>query len=163
MKEEILTEASLAKLVTNTNLHFPTRADNSVPVRVDSLSFTPMVDAGILRADATTSSKSSKYETTIEFMDVDFNGDGVKVNSDAGEVTFAPIPKTNDVKVRCTCLDFYYRFATWLDKEGALIGNPPEPYVPKTNREPVNPDKIPALCKHLIALSEELESDGIVS
>jgi hypothetical protein len=37
-----------------------------------------------------------------------------------------------------------------------LEGNPPPPYIKKTNRPPVNPKKSLGGCKHLIALADKL-------
>ena len=56
--------------------------------------------------------------------------------------------KTDDVKVRCTCADFKYRFMYWADYYGYLYGPPDR----GTEEFPkiTNPyDEIGATCKHL--------------
>lgn len=58
----------------------------------------------------------------------------------------------SDVKVRCTCLDFYWRFAVYNFNKKALYGDRPPPYIKKTSRPPVNPMQKPGVCKHIYKL-----------
>ena len=56
--------------------------------------------------------------------------------------------KTDDVKVRCSCADFKYRFMYWADRNGYLYGPPDkgtEEFPDKTNPD----DALGATCKHL--------------
>lgn len=53
------------------------------------------------------------------------------------------------VLVRCTCPDFYFTFAYWNWKAGAIFGPKPRPYKRKTKtRGPRNPSQHPGYCKH---------------
>jgi hypothetical protein len=74
--------------------------------------------------------------------------------------------KTNRVKVRCACPDFYFTFAYWNFNKGALFGSKPKRYVRKTiwnpsappghrGYPPRNPGEYPGMCKH-VANSIEL-------
>lgn len=56
--------------------------------------------------------------------------------------------KTDDVKVRCTCADFKYRFMYWANRYGYLYGSPDAgttEFPEKTNPD----DSLGATCKHL--------------
>lgn len=55
---------------------------------------------------------------------------------------------TDDVKVRCSCADFTYRFMHWADRNGYLYGPPtPGTQAPPDIRNPNN--SIGSTCKHL--------------
>lgn len=77
------------------------------------------------------------------------NGDSRKINYQmvlkALRIAF---DKTDDVKVRCSCADFKYRFMYWAYKNGYLYGPPDrgtEEFPEKTNPD----DALGATCKHL--------------
>lgn len=56
--------------------------------------------------------------------------------------------RTDDVKVRCSCADFKYRFMYWASNNGYLYGPPDqgtEEFPEKTNPD----DMLGATCKHL--------------
>lgn len=63
---------------------------------------------------------------------------------------YCEFPTVNsEVKVRCSCSDFQYRSAYWCWKDKCLFGSKPKAYKRKTkNRKPVNPLKLPFICKH---------------
>jgi hypothetical protein len=67
---------------------------------------------------------------------------------------------SKEIKVRCDCHDFRWRFAYYDDQYKALYGATPPPYVPVSNRGPVNPRHLPGLCKHLMAAIKQLHSYG---
>jgi hypothetical protein len=60
-------------------------------------------------------------------------------------------------------MDFYWRFATWNNRDDALIGNPPPRYRKKTDRPPVNPQKVSGACKHIMKLIVILKNDGVIT
>lgn len=68
------------------------------------------------------------------------------------------------VKVRCSCRDFYFRFAAWNHQKGALFGRIPPKYVRKTTTRPeVNPKHIPGICKHIqLAAKVLINSKGAI-
>ena len=69
---------------------------------------------------------------------------------------------SKEVKVRCDCHDFRWRFAYYDDIHQALYGATPPPYtrVPGSTRGPVNPRHLPGLCKHLMAAFRQLHNYG---
>jgi hypothetical protein len=90
----------------------------------------------------------------------------VKIKATTGEeVTIVPIKlRDNIVRVRCDCLDFYYRFAPWNFSNDDIYGPKPKPYVRKTNHyPPANPSRSPGICKHVMKLTQACQEAGIVS
>ena len=98
------------------------------------------------------------YECVVAFPEVlDELKKAVKpTNGDANKVTYqmvlkalrASFDKTDDVKVRCSCADFHYRFEYWADRFGYLYGEPADradEFPEKTNPD----NNIGATCKHL--------------
>lgn len=63
---------------------------------------------------------------------------------------------------RCTCADYFYRFA-WYNYYNAhcLYGPAPRAYQKKTNRPPQNPRKLPGICKHIINAWQILANSGL--
>ena len=68
----------------------------------------------------------------------------------------------NTLRCHCNCLDFYWRFASFNAKDKSLIGKAPKPYKPVSNRGPVNPKKVPGVCKHLLATFKAMKHSGTV-
>lgn len=67
--------------------------------------------------------------------------------------------KQNYVRVRCSCMDFRFRFS-WEDRAvQALYGAPPAKYTrkPGSNRPPVNPEHMPGFCKHVYQCAKAIE------
>ncbi len=122
-----------------------------------------------LQISAQVRSNGRVYEPTILFLNVEYENEDTQGNvtfmaSDGKEYSVLPISLTNtNVKVRCTCLDFYHRFSTWNFKDNSLFGPRMPPYRRKTrNRPPVNPMKVPGLCKHIIKTFGALRHAGLV-
>lgn len=169
---QYLVETPLSQLYTNTINNFDTpRQQDSGRVQVVKKIFVPAQQAGAVGVRATTRSSAKQYDTRIFFDEgiVYLNDEGEQTNgftfqsSDGQEFTIEPVSYNNDdARVSCSCLDFYYRFAVWNHSDGSLFGNPPPPYVKKTDQGPVNPNKVPGLCKHLIALVSELRNENFL-
>lgn len=57
----------------------------------------------------------------------------------------------NQVRVRCSCPDFYFTFAYWDWEKKVIFGPKPRPYTRKSvNGKPRNPGKFPGFCKHVM-------------
>lgn len=166
---QYLIETPLATLYTDTLNGFPTpRKQNSGRVQVVKKIFVAAPRNNAVGVRATTRSSANKYDTRmffegVEYLDAEAQGGNTFAfqSQDGQDFIITPVGYTStDVKVSCSCLDFYYRFAVWNQRDGSLFGRPPEPYVNKTtDREPVNPNQIAGLCKHLIALTDELRRE----
>jgi hypothetical protein len=164
-----LLETPLASLYTGTMRGFDTpRQQNAGRVQVIKMVYIAAPRVNGVGVGATTRSSAKQYETKMFFDNITYLGDGDdQANAasfqtpDGQDYYIEPVSYSGkDVKVRCSCLDFYYRFSVWNNNDGSLLGDPPPPYQNKTdNREPVNPTKTPGLCKHLIALTDKLRQE----
>ena len=139
-------------------------------VKMDNLTFIPMASNNMLKIGSnTTSNNGHDYWTTVVIDNVTYIGDEDDVfnaftftGNDGTEYKVNKIPRNANVKVNCSCLDFYYRFAVWDDRHKALDGSPPPPYIRKTQTRPeVNPMHSPGMCKHVISLMGNLRTQGL--
>lgn len=166
--ETLLETSAMKQLTSNTRVYFGDGRDQrSKRVQSANIQFIPAVSDGILTVKAKTRSETNQYETVIQFNKVSYvpadRQFAVPIEIPGQEVYIMPLKALgNDVHVHCTCMDFYWRFAMYNNKNDSLLGEPPAPYVKKTNRKPVNPDQIPGACKHLTALADMLKRDGIL-
>ena len=167
-KKEILLEISYDTLLSNTRSNFDTgRDDRAGKVKIVNTIFVPAPNSDELQVQGEARTTNNSYQSRIIFENVIFkpeqDSETVSViGTDGEEYHFSRINKARtDVKVSCTCLDFYYRFAAFNHRDNALASEPPEPYSKKTNRAPVNPAEVSGVCKHLIRLVEELEKNNI--
>lgn len=169
--DKLLKESSYQNLYANTTRAFGTdRKFNSVRAQVENINFIPTQDSLIVKAvTRTEQGLNYKYVTQIEFEDVSFlnedDENAVELTSAGGnKIYIKQLDALNtNVKVSCGCLDFYYRFAVWNQKDNSLLGNPPKPYTKKTEKQPVNPSRSPGVCKHIMAVADQLRSENILS
>jgi hypothetical protein len=145
------------------------READAVPIRVQKLILTPFEQTGQLQVEGETNSDGNVYRTTIMFQEVEYQESNEASNvtftgSDGNTYNITPIQLSRiNVKVSCECLDFYWRFAKYNATDGSLQGNPPQPYQKKTARAPANPQRVPGVCKHLLATMVELRQSGIAT
>jgi len=168
-----INEASVRDLETNIQRGFPntTKRQYAVgPVQIPIVKLTPYVPSKSLFIEAQANSNGRRYSPEILFDSVDYEQEETQTNvtftgSDNNEYNMTQaVPLTgNQVKVRCNCLDFHYRFALQNARDGSLYGPPPPNYQRKTEtRPPVNPMKVPGMCKHLLKLVDELQKSKMV-
>lgn len=169
--EDLLFETSTThQLKSNTKVFFgPERERKAASIQVTNVEYVPAVGEGILTVKAKARGSKEDYDLTMQFSRVKFVQDENTQHAIALPVTgqdqmyIMPLKaRENDVQVRCTCLDFYWRFAMHNNKDDSLLGQPPQPYVKKTNRPPLNPDKIPGTCKHLDKLTQYITMERIL-
>ena len=164
MNDIILETSTIHQLKSTINVFFDTPRDQkSRQVIVSNRIFIPYTQDNQLLVKANTRTKQNTYTTSILFSDVQFVDEGDKfaipVQTKNDKYFILPIKRReSDVLVSCTCLDFYYMFATWNQKDTSLYGDAPEPYIKKTDRPFRNPSKVPGVCKHILRLSDELIS-----
>lgn len=167
-----LLETTLPQLIQQTAVAFPetTKRHNNVN-SVSTMKVDLIPAAGALIAKGTVrGSSGTPYECVIQFDDVTYNPEEGEQSStfasNGDEYTISSISKNEaDVKVRCTCLDFRFRFAQYNHSDGSLQGEAPDLYAkaPGSKRGPANPTKTPGVCKHLIELTNSLEQSGLFS
>ena len=171
--DQILLELTYNQLLSQTKrgqtIKDSPREQNANKVQVKDAQLLPSLNDKTLSVKATTHSKDSDYNTLIVFSGVSFFTEGghgrQEITVPDGTTMFIdPIrPYKSNVKVRCDCLDFYYRFSVWDKRDDALTGDPPEPYHRKTKTyPPVNPQKISGVCKHIMAVTKYLKAQRII-
>lgn len=139
------------------------------PVGILKLSYVPYVQDGVLRVEAVANSSGNKYNPIIQFREVQFQEEDLPNNTtfraaDNNEYHIQPIQLAgSNVKVRCNCLDFYWRFSPTNAGDASLYGEPRPPYNAQGNRPPANPANVPGVCKHVIKLVDRLRQARVVS
>lgn len=138
-------------------------------VKVTKVELVPARNSQTLIAKITVTGEQGRYVPTLEFDNVMFEDADQSDNTsftavDGEEYHIIPIQlEKNTVKVNCNCLDFYYRFAPYNNKQDALYGNPPPPYRRRTlTHPPANIQQTPGLCKHLLKAAITLRDVRIV-
>lgn len=163
-------DSTYNQLDTNIRRGFPntTKRQNATgPVAINRLEYIPYED-GQLRVQAQAASGGNQYEPIIMFRDVQFEPENLPTNvtfraTNGQEYHIQSIPLAqSNVRVRCTCLDFYYRFSSWNASDNSLAGAAPQPYLPKGERPPANPQQVPGVCKHVIKVVDRLRQSRIV-
>lgn len=177
--EDFLAETTYADLERNTLNTMPggSRQERVASVQIQNLELVPYEGALGVNSQVNSINSGSKYQPQMIFLDVNYiNVDDEEVENlendpryvtftaaDGKDYTIEPIHLSrNNVKVRCTCLDFRWRFAMYNDKDGSLFGNGPGLYQKKTQRQPNNPQQVPGVCKHLLKLAAELKTNRVV-
>lgn len=169
MDGETLMELSLSNLRNNVKREFGLqRETRSNRIRVTNYQIIPSVSENSILIKARIVGEESNYHVQIRFTNTKFSDE-----PQPGFVQIKAIDGTDyyvrqftsaqtQAKVKCSCLDFYYRFSVWNHGKKALEGDPPPPYNKRTDRAPVNPNKTPGACKHIIKMMNFLKSEGIV-
>jgi hypothetical protein len=93
------------------------------------------------------------------------NGGDIEITaSDNGQNYRLNSLSANDthVLVRCNCKDFFWRFNYYDHVDDSLYGRVRKPYIAIANLGPVNPQEMPGMCKHLMALHREIAAQGLL-
>ena len=165
-----LTELTINDLNQNT-IKFPKKSRcrdlKTYLVNVQGLKFTPFAESNELWVTSSTQSSGhpNHYKTEIIFKDVDFIDDDSGISftgSDNAIHNIKPLlARINDCEVTCSCADYKYRMqAANYSKNAGIF--PADNYIKKTNRPPINPEKIPFLCKHLLSMVNQLTQKRIL-
>lgn len=169
LDESLLLETTLNQLISSTDSGFDTDRRLSATDTTSVVNIDLVPARGKLTAKGDVRGSQNKvYQVLIQFQAVKYNppANADRVTFVASEQTYAisPIDVGNsNVKVRCQCLDFRFRFAMINSADGSLFGNRPPIYrpVPGSGRGAANPSKTPGICKHIKSLMDELESGGL--
>jgi hypothetical protein len=138
------------------------------PIQITNMELVVAQESQHLQINATAQSNGKIYQPQILFEDVIYEdsdqNDNISFVSATGDTHhIMPIElQRNAVKVRCTCLDFYWRFASQDKTNRALLGKSPPLYQKRTDRPPSNPTNAPGVCKHLMKTVVALKDAGLV-
>lgn len=164
--------SNVTQLQQNIEVGFPAtkkRQHATGEVTVQGVEYIAYRGMKMLHIRSTTTSNGNAYRQSMQFMRVEFfDSDGPDVvtfkGTDGISYHIKPIAlSVHNTKVKCNCMDFHHRFAHYNSQDKSLVGRPPPPYQRKTNRPPVNPDRVPGMCKHLLKLVQTLQQYGIVT
>lgn len=130
-------------------------------IRQGDPTYAELEDAEILDAVITGQIKFFDNKTIFESSD----GDGYNVVSNQ-------IPYDSEIRVWCSCSDYYWTFQYYnVDNKVDIFGKYPDRYTPKTKRgfdafkenKPLrNPGRRPGMCKHLMLLVAMLMKDDVI-
>ena len=174
--EVLLIEATLQDLERDIVRGFPRtkkRQYATGPIRILKKQYTAfrptnnlLVSASAFNPETNMTYFPEIFFEDIQYEDEDTNDNVTFVGVDGDRYHIQPPGyRNNNARVRCSCLDFHWRFARTNAKKGALFGELPsiELFRRKTDYYPsVNPSKVIGVCKHLLSLSRELEEDNMV-
>lgn len=165
VKIQSLLEMTYDELYNNTLSAFSTNKRQHLvgEIRITQMRYIPNQPSSAITIKSTTTGQTHDHNQEILIHGVNYNTeDGVTIPG--YDVTIEPLhTHSNDLQVKCSCSDFYWRFATWNAMNQSLIGDPPPPYVKKSNRPDVNPNQTPGICKHIMAVVNRMRQDGILS
>lgn len=170
--QQLSEDSTEDQLDTNIRAAWPntTKRQNATnEVVINNIQYIPYIGTKFLHVKSTSQSNGHAYHQAMQFMKVVFEPEDTEENvtdiaTDGTEFHCQPIELANhNCKVRCSCLDFYYRFAFHNSGDNSIVGRAPPLYHRKTtNRPPANPSAVPGLCKHLLKLVEILQGSGLV-
>lgn len=165
-------DSTYQQLDTNIRRGFPTtrkRQNATGPVAINRMEYVPYLENGELHVNSQAVSSGNQYQPIVAFRNVVFEPENSPQNTtfrgaDNNEYHIQPIALNgSNVRVRCNCLDFYYRFAAWNAGDNSLAGRPAPPYNATGARPPANPTKVPGVCKHVIKVVDKLKQGRIVT
>lgn len=164
-------EASLEDLYQGAEKAFPKtlkRQHATNTVVVESLYWVPFQGVRTLFVKAMVKNEGRKHESIILFKGVKYKEKeergAVPLLTSIGKKVFVEqISATeDDVLVRCSCKDFYWRFLHFNKLEGALYGRDRSEYEALHSPGSSNPKEFPGLCKHLIKMTKVLKESNLI-
>ena len=171
IETELIVELTLPQLHQSTLAAFPNttkRQHATDELNVAGIKLIPHENALMVKAVVKNNNGGKSYDTTILIENVQYvDEDGPNVitftGSDGNDHHVQPIQAASSkAKVRCNCLDLYWRFANWNFSHGSLLGTKPKHYQNKTDKQPANPTQKPGICKHLMKTIETLEHSNLL-
>ena len=138
------------------------------PIRITQLSIVPFKGMKTLYFKGLAQNEQRQYNPVILFKGVEYQSaklpNTIQITADDGLVyNLNKLTTTNEVAVRCDCLDFYYRwnFTDWQDK--SLYGRKRAKYESLGVGPPVNPTNSKGICKHLIKLIYAIKDSELLT
>lgn len=166
-----ITEATIPELRRNLETGFPNtkKRQHSVnEVQVLAINYIPNPTQKTLYiASTTTASAANQYHQNISLSNIMFDlvDSDINIRLERNNKPFyvRPVNEENtDIMVSCNCQDYLMRFANINAENNCHIGELPPPYTKTTNRPPVNPSRVPGMCKHIIKVVDYLNATGLL-
>lgn len=172
---DIFEDQTIPQLRQSIERGFPNtkkRQHSTGEVRVLSLEYRPAPTQKAIQITtvSSTSGSGNQHNQTLMLKNAEFDSLGSGSNAsfkavDGKEYYIKPLPVNDtNVNVTCDCEDYIMRFAHYNDQNGCHLGPLPPNYVRKTTtRPPVNPLKVPGMCKHLLKAVDDLRGYGLLA
>lgn len=168
-EDETMLEASLSNLKHSTTRAFgQDRTKRATGVRISNYQVVPSAPNKSLLFKARVPGKDGNYDVQIRFTNVKFGTElqpgFIALNGMDGNEYFVKqfTASQAQARVKCSCLDFYYRFSVWNHKKKSLEGDAPVPYIKKTDSAPINPTQADGSCKHILSFVEFLKKERVI-
>lgn len=131
------------------------------PIKIVDLAIVPFKGMKTIFFKGLAQNEERQYNTIIVFKEVDYSK-GIKITATDGLIyELKPLSvSTNDVFVRCGCLDFFNRFNFYNYVDHSLYGKKRKKY--EGGEYPANPKEMPGMCKHLMSMARALRDSGIL-
>jgi hypothetical protein len=160
-----LDESSLSELFKSAVTAFPgttKRQHATNTIKIAKLDWTPYVGLKTLFVKGLAQNEGREYNPVILFKNVVY-GEGLEVVDNIGkQYRIKPLSiKTNDVRVRCQCGDFNFRFCHYNYLDHSLYGKDRKKYVGQGLWK-ANPSESVGICKHLMKLMKVLQEARIL-
>ena len=167
----LLYESSYNDLYDSTVAAFPhttKRQHATMPIKVRRFEIIPFVGMHTLFIKAEAANEDRRYNPIILIKDVQYER---QIHPGVIEIVGSdnrlyhlhkPSLNDNDVRVRCQCGDFFYRFHHWDHVDHSLYGRDRKKYVALHNPGSANPNEAAGMCKHLMKMVEVLRNSGIL-
>lgn len=174
MKKEPLVaflEVSLTQLYDNSVKAFPhtkKRQNSTDTIKIEHLDWIPFLGVKTLFVKGLAVNEGKKYESIILFKGVKYAlGEGKKIipiRTSTGKTVFIEQISAlkDDVAVRCSCKDFYWRFLHFNKPEKALFGRDRKKYEAIQNPGSSNPQELSGMCKHLMKMGKILREANLL-
>jgi len=161
--KDFFIESSLEGLHDSAVQAFPntTRRQHVIdPVEVEDIVYTPYLGVNTLYVRADMRNEDRHYRSSILFKGVNYHEqDGINlinVMRDGRNYFLERLTLETEVNIRCNCPDFKWRFVHYDHLDRSLYGRNRAPYQ-NQGGPPANPMEMPGMCKHLMALTRDLE------
>lgn len=110
-------------------------------------------------------SEGGNYDPILLFKNIKYHSTHQKglieiVSADTRQKYFLEPLKNNDILLRCSCKDFYWRFTHYNSVDKSLYGKTRSPY---QGEYPINPQEMPGMCKHIMATGISLGTSGLMA
>lgn len=130
-------------------------------ILVKNIKYVPFVGMKTLyiTAEAHNLINNNNYKPMILVKNVVYNQNShIVIKDEANKNYFIENLKQNDIKIRCNCPDLRYRFCyyDWLDY--SLYSKVCPKYEANGRGKPANPKEMPGMCKHLMALFNQIDA-----
>ena len=165
-----LEEQTADQLIGSTKRAFPTTKREikaNSDAKINSVAITGNQRQKFILAKFDIQGKTDQYKTSIKIEQATITdeptGTTVEIAEPTGDTLNAEptLASKNNVKLRCTCKDFTWRFSRQDAKVKALNGPVPS-LQSKGLRPSVNPTWAPGACKHIHAALDHLKKIGIL-